>query len=130
MEFALIAVPFLMLSMGTIEFGRVIWTQEALQMTATQGARCIGLRASYCAAGGAYSQSNATTHIIAVAKGWDVKLASSQISVTNSSANSACSGLSEVTITYTFQTAVPGLLKMLVGGPTLSGHACFPNQGS
>jgi hypothetical protein len=35
--------------------------------------------------------------------------------------------MSEVTITYTFQTAVPQLLNMLVG-KSLTAHACFPDD--
>ena len=129
-EFALMAVPFLTLSLGTLEFGRVMWTQEALQMTATQGARCMGLRASSCASGGVYSASATTAHLIAIASGWDVKLVSAEITATNSSSNAACPGSSEVSISYPFHTAFPGLLTMLAGQPTLTGHACFPNQSS
>jgi len=44
----------------------------------------------------------------------------------------ACSGLSQtvsqVSISYTFTTAVPGLLTMLSGGEALTAQACFPNQ--
>jgi hypothetical protein len=35
--------------------------------------------------------------------------------------------MSEVTINYTFQTAIPQLLNMLVG-KSLTAHACFPNS--
>ncbi len=41
-EFALLAVPILMLSLGTFEIGRLIWTNQALQASAVAGARCAG----------------------------------------------------------------------------------------
>jgi Flp pilus assembly protein TadG len=128
LEFALVALPFLMLSLGTIEFGRLMWTREALQTTAIQGARCMGVRAPACASGGVYNATNSKTYMQGVATGWGITLTAASITVNANSASGACTGLSEVSISYTFQTAVPGLLTMLSAGSSLTGHACFPNQ--
>jgi Flp pilus assembly protein TadG len=129
LEFALVALPFLMLTFGTIEFGRLIWIREALQMTANQGARCMGVLSPSCASGGAYSSANASSYIRGVASGWGVTLTASNLTLTNNAAiGGPCSGLSQVTINYTFSTAVPALLTMLSGGTALSARACFPNQ--
>ncbi len=133
LEFAIIAVPFLLLSLGTIEFGRAIWTREVLQVAAFQGARCMGVRASACSSNGAYDSGNTTSYIQSVATGWGVTLTSDQLTLNSNATSGNCSGvtgsgLSEVTIRYTFQTVVPGLLTMLSGGAAMRGHACFPNQ--
>jgi Flp pilus assembly protein TadG len=66
-EFALVAPVFLMLVFGTIEFGRLPWTQQALQQTAIAGARCVAIaqgktRTSPCASGGSYSSTTATSY--------------------------------------------------------------------
>jgi hypothetical protein len=45
-----------------------------------------------------------------------------------SEASGACLGLSQVSISYTFETVIPGLLAMLSGGSALTAQACFPNE--
>jgi Flp pilus assembly protein TadG len=133
LEFALLAVPLLLIVLGTIEFGRILWTREALQMTAVQGARCMAILASSCASGGAYSSANTNSYIETLATAWGVTLTNSNLTLTRDSTNTACApsgvtpNISEVTITYTFQTMVPGLLTMLSSN-SLEGHACYPNN--
>jgi|SRR5579859_4822 len=136
LEFALLSVPLLLLVFGTIEFGRLLWTQQALEMTAIEAARCVGILASPCSSGGAFSSDNTTSYIQSVASSWGITLTSANLAsssggmVTRSSSDpndTACAGLSEVKISYTFQTAVPGLLSM-ISGNTLVGQACFPND--
>jgi Flp pilus assembly protein TadG len=133
LEFALLAVPLMLMVFGIIEFGRVLWTREALQMTAVEGARCMGILASSCASAGSYSSGNTTSYIESVATAWGITLNSSNLTLTRNSTNTACApsgatpNISEVTITYTFQTMVPGLLTML-SSKSLEGHACFPNN--
>ena len=133
LEFALLAVPLLLIVLGIIEFGRVLWTREALQMTAVQGARCMGILASSCASTGSYSSTNTTSYIESVAAAWGVTLTGSNLTLTRNSTNTACAptggtpNISEVTITYTFHTMVPGMLTMLSSN-SLGGHACFPNN--
>ncbi len=132
LEFALVSVPFLMLTLGTLEFGRLVWTRQAIEMAAAQGARCIGVLSSSCASGGAYNSANATSYIEGVASSWGVTLIDSDVVQTNNQSSGACSGMSvhisQVTINYTYQTVVPGLLSMLAGGDALTAQACFPNQ--
>jgi Flp pilus assembly protein TadG len=134
LEFALLAIPFLLLVLGTLEFGRLMWFREALQMTANEGARCMGVVATSCASSGTYNGPNTTTYIQNVANTWGITLTSANITLARPSTNANCNPtnltttqMSEVTITYTFQTAIPQLLNMLVG-KSLTGHACFPNN--
>ena len=129
-EFAAVLGPLLLLIFGVFEFGRLLWVREALQETATAGARCMGMSASACAASGAYSSANTTTYLENAANGWGVTLTPGNITLNN---NATCAGIaasngfSSVTITYTFQSVVPTFVTSLSGGKTLTSTACFPN---
>ena len=129
-EFAFVLVPLLLLIFGVFEFGRLLWTRESLQETATAGARCMGLSATSCAAGGSYSSANTTTYIEGVASNWGVTLTAADIALNG---NATCAGVtapngfSSVTITYTFQSIAPDIVTTLAGGTTLTTTACFPN---
>jgi hypothetical protein len=127
-EFALLAIPFLMISLGTFEIGRLIWTNEALEETAAVGARCMGVLASSCAESGVYNSSDTSTYILGVAGGWNVALDSSALTLTQNGSCGGVSGFSQVTITYTFQTVLPSLLTTIASGVPLTVQACFPNQ--
>jgi Flp pilus assembly protein TadG len=138
LEFALLATPLLLLVLGILEFGRLMWYREALQMTANEGARCMGVKAPSCESTGAnpdYDAGRTTTYIENVANNWGITLTGDNVTLVRPSTNANCipthltptTAMSEVTITYTFQTAVPQLLNMLVG-QSLAARACFPNN--
>jgi Flp pilus assembly protein TadG len=124
-EFALVAPMFLMIVFGTIEFGRLLWTKQALQQTAIAGARCMAIaqgaiQGSPCAAGGT------TSYIQSVASGWGLSLQSSNIQLSSSCGTT--SGFSQVQITSTFNTPVPQLVQLATGGTQLTATACYPNN--
>lgn len=129
-EFAIVLGPLLLLIFGVFEFGRLLWVREALQETATAGARCMGMSASSCAASGAYSASATTTYIQNTANGWGVTLTASNITLDNDATCAgvtAANGFSSVTISYTFESVVPSFVTSLSGGKTVTSTACFPN---
>jgi Flp pilus assembly protein TadG len=129
-EFAAVLGPLLLLIFGVFEFGRLLWTREALQETAIAGARCMGLSATACASGGGYSAANTQSYIEAVAGNWGVTLTGADIALTS---NATCAGVtapngfSSVTLTYAFQSVAPNFVTALSGGTTLTTTACFPN---
>jgi Flp pilus assembly protein TadG len=135
-EFALVVPMFLMLVFGAIEFGRILWTEQALQETAIAGARCLALAQSTqssqntgsCASSGAYSASSTKTYIENVASGWGLSLSASNISLNTSATSGGCAGLSQVTLTSTFTSAVPQIVQLAAGGTTLTATACYPNN--
>jgi Flp pilus assembly protein TadG len=136
-EFALVVPMFLALVFGAIEFGRILWTQQALQETAIAGARCLAIaqtpntaqNTGSCASAGAYSASNTTTYIENIAGSWGLSLTSSNISLNNDVASGGCAGLSEVTLTMpNFKSVVPNLIEIATGGITLTASACYPNN--
>jgi Flp pilus assembly protein TadG len=47
-EFALVVPVFLVMLLGIIEFGRVVWTQSALQHAVEAAARCAVVTPSQC----------------------------------------------------------------------------------
>jgi len=125
-EFAILAVPFLCMCFGVIEFGRACWTMEALQESAAQGARCIGVVSSACSSGGAYSASTAKTYIQGVASGWGISLPTADITPTQSTTCAGVSGFSEVQISYTFSTIVGKLIPSL-SNQAISVNSCYPS---
>jgi hypothetical protein len=131
-EFAIVAPVFLALLFGTVEFGRALWTQQALQQTAIAGARCMALPQSACAVGTppVYSLTNAMTYIQAVANQWGVSLSPGNILLYPSTAcgSSGVGGFSSVLLSFTFQSVVAGLVEISSSGIPLSAAACFPNN--
>jgi Flp pilus assembly protein TadG len=125
-EFALVIGPFLLILFGVIEFGRMLWTLNALQETAIAGARCMGVQNSACASGGSYSATGAASYVQQVASGWGIGLTSANVALNNSASCGGAPGFSQATITYHFQTVVP-MLTSLINDP-MSVSACFPNQ--
>lgn len=127
-EFAMVVAPLVAVGFGAIEIGRVLWARNALQETAIAGARCMGVLQSACTSGGAYSATSTTSYVEGVAQGWGIGLAASNISLNPSTSCAGVSGFSQVSITYTFTTVVPGVVTALAGGLPFTVSACFPNR--
>ena len=128
-EFGVVALPLMMLALGIFEFARLYWTQEALQESAMAGARCMGILQSSCAANGAYSASATTSYIQQVASSWGLTVPSTDISANNGTTCGGLSGFSQVQITYTFHTVVPGIIPIGAQGKSLVIQSCYPNNG-
>lgn len=114
-EFALLAPIFLALLFGVIEYSGVLWTMQALQQAAIDGARCMAIPQSACASGGTYSAASTTSRIQQIGGQWGVSIPSAGITL---SANASCggtAGFSKVTITSTFTSAVPQLVQLVAG---------------
>lgn len=118
---------------GGIEFGRLLWTEQALQESAIAGARCMGIaqgttQHSPCASGGSYSAATTQSYIQTVASGWGLSIPNSGISLNNAAACGGTSGFSQVTLTITFATVVPQIVLLAAGGTSLTATACYPNN--
>jgi Flp pilus assembly protein TadG len=127
-EFAICAMAMTMVVVGATEFGRLIWTSEVLQEAASEGARCMGLRATSCASSGAYSSSNTTNYVVSLATSRGVAITSAMVTLSNTAACGGASGFSQVSISYDFTTVAPALLTSLVHGFVVPASACFPNS--
>ncbi len=130
-EFGMIFFPMVLVMFGIMEFGRALWTREALQQTAIAGARCMGVVQSGCGGAGVYNATLATSFIQAQAASWAIPLTSSNMTLSNaaSCAGLAGTGFSKVSLTYRFKTVVPALIPSLAAGIPFVATACFPNNG-
>jgi Flp pilus assembly protein TadG len=127
-EFAICALAMMLIVVGFIEFGRLVWTSEVLQEAASEGARCMGLRANACAAAGVYSAASSTNYVVSVATARGVAITSAMITLSNAAVCGGTSGFSRVSISYDFTTVAPSLLTSLVNGFIVPASACFPNN--
>ena len=126
-EFAMIIGPLILLVTGSMEFGRIYWTQEVLNETAAAGSRCMGLPESGCRAGAAYDAAATRSFVTSFAAGRGITLTPTDIAVNRAASCRGLAGFSEVRLTYSFETPLP-LLDVLMDGMTLTSVACFPNQ--
>ncbi len=129
-EFALVAGPLFLIMLGTIEFGRAIWSRHVIQEVAIAGARCVALPEPACTASGKYDQAVSSAHILAEANARGVSLASPQLVIDRNTDCFGASAFSSVTISYRFNTALPGFLIALANGSDMQANSCFPMQGS
>ena len=127
-EFSIVVLPFLMLIFGVEEFGRLMWTREALQETAISGARCMGVLNTSCASAGSYSSGNTATYIESVANNWGITLTSANMTLNRAASCAGVTNFSSVSLTYTFQTPVPEVLTAIGAGAPITVNACFPNN--
>jgi Flp pilus assembly protein TadG len=128
LEFALVAVPLLLIIVGTIEYGRALWTQQAMQSLAISAARCIGVQQTQCTNSGVYNAAKTSTWVIGEAAKLGVPLQAANITVNASTTCQGVSGFATVAISYLFVSAAPQVITAMVLGPTLRANACFPVQ--
>ena len=123
----MIVVPFLLLLFGVVEFGRLMFTRHAIQEIASETARCMGVVAPNCAdAANAYNDAKTRTLIATRSRAYSIATPTAILSRTATCAG--VGGFSQATVTGTFVTAAPALIKALAGGVQLSATACYPNQ--
>lgn len=127
-EFAIISLPLLLVVFGIIEYGRVMWTREALQEIAIAGARCMGMTQTACGTGGVYSATMSESYVESQGTTWSIPLTSANVTLNPTATCGGVSGFSQVTVSYTMNTFVPYLVRALAGGTLLTATACFPNH--
>lgn len=94
-EFALVAPVFILLLFGTIEAGRIMWTQNALQSAVEATARCSALARPGCATVG-----DAQAYAVASAMGVGIDPSAFSIST-----DASCGRMVEAT--YAFNSIIP-----------------------
>jgi Flp pilus assembly protein TadG len=127
-EFAICALAMMLIVVGFVEFGRLVWSFEVLQEVAAEGARCMGLGASSCASAGAYSSANTRTYVVNLASSRGVVITAAAVSLNNAAICGGAGGFSQVSINYDFTTVAPALVTSLANGFTVPASACFPNH--
>ncbi|MGB3643504.1 MAG: TadE/TadG family type IV pilus assembly protein [Mesorhizobium sp.] len=127
-EFTIILVPFVLLTFGTIEYGRLAWIREEMSEVAIMAARCMGVLHPACAENGQYSEEKTIDFITEMARTRSVSLIPSDVALDSATSCAGLAGFSEVRIDFSFVSAVPVVMTLLSGGLPLSAKACFPNQ--
>ena len=117
LEFALVMPVFLLFLLGMLEYGRMVWTWQALQATAGVTARCVAIGSSDCPI--------AATYANAVAGRFGI----GNPTITASHALGACNApsvtdMESVTLQLPFPSPVGKVLPGLRG--TLTASACYP----
>lgn len=79
-EFAAIALPFLLLLGGSVEVSRYMWMRHALQDAASTGARCLGLRVEPCFGGEVMDQAATIGFVREQAADWGIRIAPDAVS--------------------------------------------------
>ena len=128
LEFAIVAVPLMLLLFGTIEFGRMVWALQAMQLAGDQTARCVAIGASACATPSAYAASIAqglgAVGLTASGVAVSIQTASSSPAVcTLSGSNTA----TLVKLTLIFSSPVAALIPGI--NQTLTTNSCYPLTG-
>ncbi|MET0259391.1 MAG: TadE/TadG family type IV pilus assembly protein [Methylobacterium sp.] len=127
-EFAMVVWPFVLLLFGTIEVGRVVWTQTALDKTATTAARCIGIRNENCAQQGTFDRDLAIAFIQKEARSWGLPLAASAIVIKDSADCDGAPGQSTVSLATDIASPLPFIARLMAGSEHMQAKACFPSQ--
>ncbi len=123
-EFAIVIVPLLLFMFGIIEFSRAFWAKEALQQTAVDTARCMGLGLAACSP--TTTTTAGQTYAVSVGNTWGLTIPTSNVTITTGTSCGTVPGFVTVHITYTFKTVVPDLIAGLFND-TFYASACFPS---
>lgn len=109
-EFALVAPALCLLIYGTVEFGRMAWTQSALNFAVEEAARCASVTPGTC---------GTSDQIATYAAG---KVATADVPASAFTGSTASCG-HQVNASLTYQFIAVGLFSMT---PTLTAAACYP----
>jgi Flp pilus assembly protein TadG len=127
LEFALVASVFIVLVLGELEFGRLIWILQALQVTGQQTARCVAIGSSLCASPASYAVTVATARGVV-----GLTAANVQVTTVTGTGNAACNSpannsMVEVRITLAFSSAAASLLPGI--NQNIVSLSCYPITG-
>ena len=109
-EFGLLAPVFLLMFLGIIEFGRLLWTQSTLQHAVEAAARYAAINYPTCS-----SSSQTTSYAAAEVFGQTIPASDFTLTCTT------CG--TQVSATFSFTSVVPALVPYSV---TLSAQSCYP----
>jgi Flp pilus assembly protein TadG len=110
-EYALVGLLFFAMMISVIEFGRVMWTLNALHYGAQQAARCAAINSSLCG----------TNDLL---QAWAAGIGGSGLPGTAFTLDTGAACGMQVTASYTMTLIIP-YMKM---NPTLTSSACFPKS--
>lgn len=127
-EFAIVAPVLIMLLFGGIEYSRMMWTWQALQLTGDQTARCVAIGGTACASPASYAVTTAKGYGLSSLAVTGVVVdtqsaASSPVVCALPTGNTASHVKLSLSFTSPMYVIIPALAK------TLTTHSCFPLTG-
>jgi Flp pilus assembly protein TadG len=123
LEFALVITPFLLLLFGGIEYARLLWTWQALQLTGDETARCVAISGTSCPAPTSYAVSLAGQYGAWGLTSRNVQITNPDSSCHPPSNNSAVS----VTLSLSFTSPAAALIPLL--NQTITTVSCYTLTG-
>lgn len=132
LEFAMVALPFFMLTIGFVVVANRLWSWQALTTVAGETARCAGIGASSCASVTTSTTATITYAVSTIAPQYGFTgLTASNVTVeTGASAKTACNNTTAnvvyVSISYTYSWTPP----IVLFPATISASSCFPLSSS
>jgi Flp pilus assembly protein TadG len=124
-EFAMTATPMLMLVLGVLQAGLMLWTWQALEATAIDAARCAAINATSCQ-NVATSVTATRSYAVSIAqlRGLGSVTTGNVTVQTGAAAQTACGSTTasvvSVTLSYTYKIVFVSLPS------SLTAAACFP----
>jgi Flp pilus assembly protein TadG len=121
-EFALVALVLMTLTFGGMEYARLFWTWQAMQLAGDETARCVGIGSSDCATPSSYAETLAASY------GASGATAGPPYTTSSPPCNQLTGNTAAiVTLTLSFTspagTLIPGLNR------TLTTVSCYPMTG-
>lgn len=129
-EFTLILIPFLLISLGLVELGRFAWNRESLSDIATRAARCMAVEQPACGGFGSYNAATTDQMIRDQARQRWIDISALQVSLDKNAECGSTPSFSRVELRYDYRPhfTLPEIVGALDREIMVS--ACFPNQGS
>jgi Flp pilus assembly protein TadG len=129
LEFGLVAPVLMLLLFACIEYARLLWTWQALQLAGDQTARCVAIGASACAAPQSYAVTTANTFGAHGLLTEGVVIDNKPPAITNAAACSPPTGNTAVRVrlSLTFTSVAGTLIPPL--NQTMTTSSCYPVTG-
>jgi Flp pilus assembly protein TadG len=125
LEFALVCSTLIVVILGILGLGLMVWTQQALQASAELTARCVTLGATTCANAQQFAVNTVSTWsfsgVVTTGNVW----VQSGATCTSTNGHVAAGKFTVVTISSNYWTG--GLLPAPFSAVTLTATACYPS---
>ena len=128
MEFAICALAMMLIVVGFVEFGRLVWTFRGPAGSRRRGCALHGAGRQFRASAGAYISARTTTYVVNLASSRGVVITAAAVSLNNAATCGGAAGFSQVSINYDFTTVAPALVTSLANGFTVPASGLLPES--
>ncbi len=129
LEFALVAPVLLLLLFGCIEYGRMMWTWQALQLAGDQTARCVAIGGTACSTPANYAVATAQKFGAFGLATTAVTIDNQPPTVTNAAACAPPAGNTAVRVRLNLVFSSPAAALIPSLNQTLTTTSCYPVTG-